>query len=172
MRSFVLDSCTIFRVQNWAIAASAPAAARQLLGLEWPMRTGTGVTGRRADVVCVGPTEWLVIAPDERDSTLLFKPLADAFTDSPFRATDLSSALVRIRLEGGSVRSLLSQGCGMDFHPEQFPAGQSARTRLAGMPVVLRCMEVAGFECIVSRSYQDYLLAWLADATRSCETGS
>jgi sarcosine oxidase subunit gamma len=171
MRSFVLDSCTIFRVQSWAIAASAPVAARHLLGVEWPMRTGTVVTGR-TDVVCVGPTEWLVIAPDERDSTLLFKPLTEAFVDSPFRATDLSSALIRIRLEGESVRTLLSQGCGVDFHPEQFLPGQSARTRLAGMPVVLRCIEAAGFECIVSRSYQDYLLAWFADATLSSETGS
>src|SRR5262249_13857755 len=98
MRSFVLDSCTIVRVQSWAIAASAPAAARQLLGVEWPTRTGTAATGRadaavtgRADVVCVGPTEWLVIAPDQRDSTRLIQPLNDAFVDSPFRATDLSS---------------------------------------------------------------------------------
>ncbi len=165
MRSSVLESCTIIRVQSWAITASAPAAARQLLGVEWPMRTGSLATGR-ADVVCVGPTEWLVIAPDERDSSVLLKPLTDAFVDSPFRATDLSSALVRIRLEGESVRTLLSQGCGVDFHPERFPPGESARTRFAGMAVVVRCIGVSSFECIVARSYQEYLLAWLADATQ------
>ena len=164
MRSSVLESCTIIRVQSWALTASTPAAAGQLLGVEWPVRMGTVATGR-ADVACVGPTEWLVIAPDERDSTLLLRPLTDAFADSPFRATDLSSALVRIRLEGESVRTVLSQGCGVDFHPERFPPGQSARTRFAGMAVVVRCIEVSSFECIVARSYQDYLLAWLADAT-------
>jgi hypothetical protein len=33
------------------------------------------------------------------------------------------------------------------------------------MAVVVRCIAVSSFECIVARSYQEYLLAWLADAT-------
>ncbi len=163
MRSSVLERCTIIRAQSWAIPDSAPVAAEQALALQWPMRIGTVAVGR-ANVACVGPTDWLVIAPAERESAALLKALTEAFAGSSFRATDVSSALVRIHLEGDQVRTLLSQGCGIDFHPQRFPPGLATRTRFAGLAVVLWCTGTTSFECIVARSYEDYLLAWLADA--------
>jgi hypothetical protein len=43
-------------------------------------------------------------------------------------------------------------------------SGRSARTRFAGMPVIVRCTRPSTFQCIVTASYCDYLASWLADA--------
>ena len=59
---------------------------------------------------------------------------------------------------------LVSMGGGLDLHPSQFSLGRCARTRFVALPAVLRCAGHTNFECIVVASYQDYLLAWLADA--------
>ena len=67
-------------------------------------------------------------------------------------------------IQGPEVRSLLLKGCALDLHPSQFPPGRCARTRFAALPTILRCTSATNFECIVTSSYRDYLLSWLADA--------
>jgi sarcosine oxidase subunit gamma len=135
--------------------------------MQWPSATGT-LTSGASDVLCIGPTDWLVIGPDP-DPTPLLRILSDAFQGTPFRATNVSSALTRIRIEGPDVRMLLSKACALDFRPQVFPPRCLARTRFAGVPVVVRCLQPSVFDCIVSVSYGDYLMAWLSDASTECE---
>jgi sarcosine oxidase subunit gamma len=87
---------------------------------------------------------------------LLLK-LEGAFAGTHFRATDLSSALVRLHLEGFEVRMVLAKGCSLDLHNDYFSPGKVARTRFAGMPVVIRCVAEFKFQLIVSTSYLEYL---------------
>jgi sarcosine oxidase subunit gamma len=162
MHSRVLDPCTIIRVQSWDIQAPTPARVKHALETTWPRTVGTVMTGR-ADVLCIGPTEWLVLASDP-DPDPLFRILNEGFQGSAFRRTNVSSALSRIEIGGPNVQSLLSKGCSLDLHPQMFSPERSARTRFAGMPVVLHCTQPTTFECIVSLSLRDYFLSWLADA--------
>lgn len=157
-----LHAGTLIRVQSWEANERAPERVEQALGVVWPRVTGSMVRGR-ADIFCIGPTDWLVIARD-RDATAVLKRLDTAFEGSALRATDVSSALRRIQIEGAHARELLAKGCGLDVHPQAFPPGRCARTRLAGMPVIVLCVEESILECIVTSSYGDYLLAWLTDA--------
>jgi sarcosine oxidase subunit gamma len=143
--------------------AATPVAVEQALTLKWPLHPGSIATGR-AEVICLGPTDWLILAPSERDSRTLFTTVCVAFRESSFRATDLSSAMVQIRLEGNGVRSLLAQGCSIDLHRGSFPPGLSVRTRFAGMPLVVRCRELATFDLIVASSHREHLVGWLANA--------
>jgi sarcosine oxidase subunit gamma len=105
----------------------------------------------------------LVLAGDP-DATSWLERIDGAFRGSAFRATDVSQALTRIQISGVEVRDLLAKGCSLDLHPPLFPAGRAARTRLAGMPVIVCCTGTSAFELIVARSYTEYLLSWLADA--------
>jgi sarcosine oxidase subunit gamma len=162
MRSRMLESCSIIRVQSWNSGALAPAAVEQLLGVEWPKTTGTVASGRAA-IITVGPTDWLVVATDP-DFTPWLQQLDAAFDGSGFRATNVSQALVRIEIDGSEARELLAKGCSLDLYPSLFPPGRSARTRFAGMPVIVRCLRHSTFECILTLSYVDYFLAWLEDA--------
>jgi sarcosine oxidase subunit gamma len=166
----VLEPCAIARVQSWDLSCAPP----RVLDAVWPREVGSESAGTIASesshteaavILCVGPSDWLVLTAATHAAPLM-RVLQEAFQATSFRVTDLSSALRRIQLEGPEAATLLSRGCALDLHPDVFTPGQSARTRFAGMPVVIRCTRPAAFECIVSLSYCDYLLAWCADAAR------
>jgi sarcosine oxidase subunit gamma len=133
------------------------------LSIAWPRETGAVATGC-ADVLCIGPTDWLAIATDPDAATLLQR-LDEAFEGSAFRTTNVSQALSRIEIDGAEARELLSKGCSLDLHPPRFAPGRCARTRFAGMPVIIRCTQDSTFQCIVTISYAEYLVSWLEDAT-------
>jgi sarcosine oxidase subunit gamma len=158
----VLRSGSIFRIQTWDNEAIAPPAAEEVLGVAWPRKSGLIASGR-ADVICLSPTDWLVVAVDP-DPTILERWLHESLEDSSFRATNVSQALARIEVDGIGLRDLLAKACSLDLHPPLFPPGRAARTRFAGMPVILRCTGTSTFELIVTRSYADFLLSWLDDA--------
>jgi sarcosine oxidase subunit gamma len=162
MLNRVLDPCSIIRVQTWECEAAAPLKVEQMLGVAWPKETGTVARGH-ADIICTGPTDWLVIASDP-DTNALLQQFDEAFQGSAFRTANVSQALARVEIDGPEARVLLNKGCALDLHPPHFPPGRCARTRFAGMPVIVRCTQESTFECIVASSYRDYLVSWFADA--------
>jgi sarcosine oxidase subunit gamma len=157
----------MIRIQSWDSEALAPATVNDVFGVAWPQKTGTVASGR-VDIICLGPTDWLVLAADP-DATSWLHQFDALFQGSAFWATNVSQALIRIQTEGPEVRDLLAKGCSIDLHPPLFPPGRSARTRFAGMPVIVRCVRDSTFELIVTLSYADYFLSWLDDATLEFE---
>jgi sarcosine oxidase, subunit gamma len=173
MRSRMLEQRTIVRILSWDSRAVMPAVVNDMGSVAWPRNTGPVARGR-VDILCTGPADWLVLGVDQ-DARDLAPWLAEVFEGSTFRMTDLSQALARIEIDGPEVRDLLAKACSLDLHPPRFPAGHSARTRFAGMPIIVRCHCDSVFECIVPRSYADHCLLWLDDAaiefSNTAETG-
>jgi sarcosine oxidase, subunit gamma len=167
MLKTVLDLGSIIRVQSWNSQSAAPAG-ESALGVSWPGVVGMIARGR-ADILCIGPADWLVVT-SECDAKSLLQLLGEAFEGPAFRATDLSQALCGIEIKGPAVRDLLAKGCSLDLHPRLFAPGHAVRTRFAGMPIIVHCTDTLAFELIVTRSYVDYLLSWLADAELEFET--
>jgi len=170
MRSRLLEPRSIIRVQSWDVTASAPSAINQIVGASWPLEVGSVASGL-VDVLCVGPTEWLLVGADP-NSGQLHEKVAAALLETSLRATDISQAFARLGFEGPNVREFLLKGCSLDLHPAQFPAARCARTRFAGVPIVLRSRSDSEFEGVVPGSYQNYLLAWIADASTVASTGN
>jgi heterotetrameric sarcosine oxidase gamma subunit len=168
MHKGVLGPCSIIRIQTWDGEALVTPAVEDILGVAWPEKTGLVARGR-ADVICLGPTDWLVVAADP-DASVWLPRFETVFEGSTFRATNMSQALVRIQVQGPEVCDLLAKGCAIDLYPPLFPPGRAVRTRLAGMPVIVSCTGTSSFELIVTQSYADYLLAWLADGELEFET--
>ena len=160
MLSRLLHPCSIVRVQSWDSAASVPSASDPVAGVRWPLEVGTVAAGL-VDVLCIGPTEWLVIGRNA-DGAELCGRLGTALGGSALSATDVSQGLGRIELEGPAVREFLLKGCSLDLHPDRFPPGRCARTRFAGIPTVLRCQSPSTFEGIVAASHLGYLQVWIA----------
>jgi sarcosine oxidase, subunit gamma len=156
------DPLAVLRVQSWDMRAVVPLAVESLLDIAWPRAVGAVEVGR-ADVICISPTEWLTIT-SETSAGDLFQSIIERFQSSSFRATDISSAVGRIDIQGPQARRLLSKACSLDVHPARFAPGSAARTRFAGIPVVVHCRRESVFECIGALSYRDYLMAWLSDA--------
>jgi sarcosine oxidase subunit gamma len=160
----LLEPSTILRVHSWDIRKGSPHGAEQALNLTWPRLTGTCSRGL-VEVLCVGPTDWLVLAA-QGEAARLLELLSKLFHDSPYRASDISVGLSRVQIQGLRVRELLAKACSVDVHPEAFPPGRSTRMRFASVPVVVRCIAKLSFECLVARSYAEYLVDWLKDAGR------
>lgn len=168
MLKTVLEISSIIRVQCWNIQQAPPAALDSALGITWPRAIGSVARGR-ADILCIGPTDWLVVASSFDAPDLLRNWFDTSLDGTAFRATDLSQALAHVEVRGREVRDLLAKGCSLDLHSPLFPTGRALRTRFAGMPVIVRCTRTAAFELIVARSYLDFLLDWLEDAALEFE---
>jgi sarcosine oxidase, subunit gamma len=163
MLSRATEHSTLVRVQSWARRERVvPREAANALRIEWPLQAGEVASGR-ADVICINPTNWLVVGIEFPEEELL-QVLDAAFHGTPFRATALSSSLARIRIEGDHARALLSKACALDTQSADLTPGRAPRTLVAGLPAIIRCLDGLRFECMVPLSYADYLVAWLSDA--------
>jgi heterotetrameric sarcosine oxidase gamma subunit len=109
-------------------------------------------------VLCIGPAEWLAIGcePESKEPEL-----------APLMSVDLSEAFVPIELLGERVEEVLSGVCGLDVHLMSFASDTCARTRLAGVAVVLDRLSPKKFECYVPRSYLSYMLAVFGESARA-----
>lgn len=156
-----LPNQSVVRLKSWLPPHSA--AAPVIAGLPLPDTVGTIAAGL-GRILCLGPTEWLLVSNDHSAAALCAQ-LATEAVQQALAVVDLSDALPAVRVSGSAVRDVLSKGCGLDFHPRSFPTQRCARTRLAQIPVVIACpQEPFSFELYAARSYSGYLQSWLSDA--------
>lgn len=155
------DPCKL-RVQLWGLSAQPIESLNEVIGITWPQSVGSVAEGK-GRVLCVGPTDWIVLASN-LEATEIIKRLQSSASKIGLSTVDISDAIAVMQLSGSDVREVLAQGCGMDLHPHAFPRCTCARTRFAHVPLILHCTEPLTFHCYVSRSYQSYLASWFAVA--------
>lgn len=146
----------IYRVVSWAPTSIALEALAIHGRRGWPEKVGATVSiSTVCRVLCIGPSEWLAIGGESGP------PIPE-----PFAVVELFDAFANIELLGTAVEELLTSLCGLDVCPSAFPPDTCARTRLAGVAVVLDRCGAEEFACYVSRSYLNYLLAALHECAR------
>ena len=119
--------------------------------------------GGRVRLLAPAPREWWAVS-DLIDGPSLQNRLRGHVDGQSIAAVDLSSGLKVVRVEGPAARDLLSKGCGLDLHPNGFPAGRTARTRFAQLSATLDCVDpTPRFDLYVARSYLRWLKSWLLD---------
>jgi sarcosine oxidase subunit gamma len=112
----------------------------------------------------LGPDEWLVVTPGERESDIA-NDLRAAFAVLHVAVTELSGGQTTVVLRGTPVRELLSKECPLDFDPRSFRPGTCAQSHLAKAPVLLHALDDgSGFAIVIRRSFADYFWLWLEDA--------
>ena len=119
-------------------------------------------------VLWLAPVEWLVVIAAGAEEALAGELVAAA-AGCGGSVTDVSDARTVIVLRGPNARDVLMKGCPLDLHPDVFRPGHCAQSLLARAAVILyrRADEADGsasFEIHVTRSFADYLWAWLEDA--------
>jgi sarcosine oxidase gamma subunit len=78
----VADVYNSYRQRGSFAITRATLAAEQMLGIVWPKSMGAVVSGR-ANILCIGPTDWLVMAADPHPAALL-RMLSEAVEGSAF----------------------------------------------------------------------------------------
>ena len=136
---------------------------RATLGQNLPDKPNTTSVGEHT-IYWLGPDEWMVCSASDGENSLA-NQLRIA-TDKLYVAiNDVSGGMVTIRLTGDGVQRLLSKGCTLDFHPEEFKAGDCAQSGLAKANVVVgRSSDGLTYNILVRRSFSDYLALWLQQA--------
>lgn len=138
----------------------------EILGQPLPLNANTFTEGDQV-VYWLGPDEFL-IACAAADTVSICEHLSAALESNHFAINDLSGGQVTISLRGKAVPEVLSKGCTLDLHPDEFSPGACAQTGL-GKAAVLIANRSAEFEydVIVRRSFSDYLVRWLRHAAVS-----
>lgn len=157
------------RVKSWLPEHCSGARAVDLDGQRMPAVGATAAAGEFR-VLGLAPGEWLVVS-DHADGAKIQEVLQSGLEGECFALVDLSDGLLGLRMQDRAVRDILSRSCGLDLHPQLFPAGRCARTRFAQLPVTLDCRDDPQvFELYVARSYASWLRSWLIDS--AAEEGS
>ena len=145
-------------------AAEFPAAVKGVLGFELPLEANT-VSGKgKVNALWLGPDEWLVTTPPEKDQALLDK-LRDGLAGVPSAVTDVGDGRFTITLAGPRARDLLAKGCGLDLHASVFGPDRCAQSLLARVPALIHQTDDApSYEITVNRNIAVYLWEWLVDA--------
>ena len=139
---------------------------QEVLGVSLPVQNGVfmrvSLTGTDPVISRIAPDTWLFQSALHDAADLLAAVRKDCGRRT-FVVIDLSDAYVTIMVEGEQSTAVLARGCGLDLSMSSFNTSSCARTQFAQMPVVIRRASFERFECIVDRSYAQYLYDWLQD---------
>ncbi|CAO3456337.1 Sarcosine oxidase gamma subunit [Azospirillum argentinense] len=137
------------------------ATAAGLLGIVPPEQPGAAARSPVAELLWLGPDEWLVLGSGPGS-------LAPALLRAGLAAAEVGDGLPDLELSGPRAREVLAGGTALDLHPAAFPAGRATRTRLGRIGVLLQRAEDGAdgpvFRLHVERPWAGYLWSWLADA--------
>ena len=164
------------RQLNLRIAARDAARWTDQLGVALPSEANTLVHTMHGWIAWLGPDEWLLVSAS--DQSLTAERLRAAAVPAPASVVDVSAARAIVQIGGGAARQLLAHGCALDLHPEAFPAGRCAQTRIAlanaiiAAPVTVQADFDAApiYQVLVYVSFARYLADWLLDAAIDVET--
>lgn len=117
----------------------------------------TFTTSEDADILWMGPDEYLVLAEPGRQAEL--EAVLSRESDA---VVDVSAQRNVFRLTGAHAADVLAHGCSIDL--ETAAPGTCVQTLLARTGIVLLVRE-DGFTILVRQSFSDYFEAWLADAS-------
>ena len=140
------------------------AAVSGILGFGLPREANTVAGNGGVKALWLGPDEWLVVTPPEKDQALLEK-LSEGLKGIHAAVTDVGDGRFTMSVSGPRARDLLAKGCGLDLHPRLFGTGRCAQSLLARVPVLVhQTHDAPTFEVTVNRNMAVYLWEWLADA--------
>ncbi|MFF2246034.1 sarcosine oxidase subunit gamma [Arthrobacter sp. NPDC058130] len=134
-----------------------------------PARSGEVGGGNGVSVLWLGPSEFLVVAPENAHDSLggdLIGSLVEALGDAPGQVVDLSANRTTFELTGPRARAVLEKGCALDLHPRSFIPGTAVNTEVGNIPVVLQKTGDESFRLFPRASFAEFLGRWLLDAMR------
>ena len=134
-----------------------------------PVRCGEVAGTERVSVLWLGPSEFLMVAPEEAHDSLggdLIGSLVTALGDAPGQVVDLSANRTTFELAGPRARAVLEKGCALDLHPRSFSPGTAVNTEVGNIPVILLKSGEESYRIFPRASFADFLGRWLLDAMR------
>ena len=127
--------------------------------LGFPVRPNSTSSGERADVLWLGPDEWLVVAEAGRKVELL-RRLEAVLAHGHHSVVDVSANRAVFVLRGPDRFERLAIACPLDLHPRSWGPGQCAQTVFGAAPILLHERPDAT-RVFVRPSFAAYVIALL-----------
>jgi sarcosine oxidase subunit gamma len=137
------------------------------LDLILPMEPCQSAAQGEIAALWIGPDQWLITCPKARIAAIA-EELDEAIRDLHGSVTDMSAGRIVFRLEGPSAQDVIAKGCPIDLHPRVAAPGYVAGSALAKIGVLIHLRDADVIDIYLSRSYCDYLWAWLEEAGLDC----
>lgn len=134
------------------------AALACALAVDLPGRIGRRAAAGPLEALCLGPDEWLILAP-EAEVVRIADACAAVYPDAPHSLTEITDREVSLRVEGPKAAELLTLGCPRDI--DRLPAGEARRTLLDGATVVLWRDTEQSFRIDMWRSFAPHVVSLL-----------
>lgn len=154
-RVTVLDASARFSLR---VGQGDLAALSDALGLALPTKIGQRSVTGTAEAMCLGPDEWVIVAPDEA-ATQIEAACAAVYDHAPHSLTAISDREVTVRIDGPRAAELLTLGCPRDL--DAILPGDGRRTVFDGVSVVLWRDAAQEFRLDVWRSFAPHALSLL-----------
>ncbi|UCH72855.1 MAG: hypothetical protein JSU82_10790 [Rhodospirillales bacterium] len=139
-------------------------AVEKAIGIVPPREANSVATGKQHAILWLGPDEWLVVTPADRQRTTE-ATLRQALAGQHVSVVDTSDARTTIRLHGVRARDVLMKGTPLDLHPREFGSGRCAQTVIARADVLIHQRDdTPTYDIHVLCSFARYLWDWLVDA--------
>jgi len=135
------------------------SVAQEALELSLPQPM-TSLARPELGILALGPREWLVLTPEDREGDL-YQHLQKILASHSHGLSIVSDALVVITVAGPKARDVLAAGCSLDFHPRVFQTGKVVRTLFARMSVIVHRATDQAYDLYIGRSYANYLASWI-----------
>lgn len=146
------------------------AALAGALALDLPASVGLRARAEGAEVLCLGPDEWVVLADaDAPRAAALVAASGEAHARIPHSLVEISDREVTLRLSGPQALTALTTACPRDV--EAMPVGQGARTLFDTATVTLWRDDRQEFRMDVWRSFLPHVRAILGQVTTELRSG-
>ena len=77
---------------------------------------------------------------------------------------DVTDQYQALFVSGSKTRTVLSKGCSIDLHPNEFLPNQCTQTLLSSVDIILHCTSKDSFSIFCRSSFAKFLIDWLKDA--------
>jgi len=145
--------------------AAARAAASEAFGVPLSEQACRASALRNRAALWLGPDEHLLIGA-AADTQALAAGLEAALAGVAHSLVDVSHRQIAHEVSGPHASAILNSGCPLDLDLTVFPIGMCTRTLLGKADIVLWRTGAAEFRLEVSRSFADYVAAWLREAAQ------
>lgn len=146
---------------NLRIAQSDLANASKAFGLEIPSKIGEMNSKEQTLALCVGPDEWILMAPESVQQTLQagFAKIDKAII---YSLVDVGHRTVGIDITGTAATQILNSGCPLDF--DKMPVGSCTRSVLEKAQILIIKYDKNSYRLEIVRSFSEYVWNYLCTA--------
>ena len=145
------------------IARDDLAAAGKVYGIKLPAKVGQMSRGAVRSCLCLGPEEWLLLAPAEQKKGII-ADFAAIESTLPHSLVDVSERQVGLHISGPGATEVLNAGCPLDL--ENMPAGTGTRSLLDKAQITLIKVADDDFQLEILRSYAPFVWELLETVAR------